>query len=119
MALILTPALEKETTKAEINRGYVFLVCSITALGGLLFGFDLVTISGAIPFLSQHFHLNDYDKGWAVGCINLGCIIGSLLGGRLSDTLGRKRLLIFCAILFAVTGVGTGWAADFKIYVIF
>jgi len=119
MAHIVTLAPEKETIKADINKGYVFLVCTITALGGVLFGFDLVTISGAIPFLSHHFQLSDFEKGWAVGCINLGCIIGSLLAGSLSDIWGRKKLLIFCAVLFTVTGVGTGWAADFNMYISF
>jgi SP family arabinose:H+ symporter-like MFS transporter len=119
MAHIVSLAQDTANIKADINKGYVFLVCTITALGGVLFGFDLVTISGAIQFLSSHFQLNDYEKGWAVGCINLGCIVGSLLAGWLSDKWGRKKLLIVCALLFAVTGFGTGWATSFNWYVFF
>lgn len=121
MALIVTTEKEKEskTAKAVVNKGYVFLVCAITALGGLLFGFDLVAISGAIPFLSEHFQLNEYEKGWAVGCINLGCVLGALAAGRLSDRWGRKKLLMLCATLFVITGVGTGWATEFNIYILF
>jgi SP family arabinose:H+ symporter-like MFS transporter len=117
MAHVALASPEKLQVKAEINKRYVFLVCTITALGGVLFGFDLVTIAGAIPFLSDHFQLDEYEKGWAVGCINLGCIIGSLLAGRLSDLWGRKKLLIFCAVLFAITGLGTGWASSFKMFI--
>ncbi|NLU90459.1 sugar porter family MFS transporter [Chitinophaga sp. Ak27] len=117
MAYVAISTLEKDTTKADINKRYVFLVCTITALGGVMFGFDLVTISGAIRFVGNHFQLSDYEKGWAVGCINLGCIIGSLLAGKLSDSWGRKKLLIFCAVLFAVTGVGTGLSVNFNMFV--
>lgn len=63
------------------------------------------------------FQLNEFQTGWAVGCINLGAAIGALIGGKLSDTLGRKKLLMLCAVLFAVTGVGTGWATSFPIFV--
>ncbi|TWF40362.1 SP family arabinose:H+ symporter-like MFS transporter [Chitinophaga polysaccharea] len=117
MAYVAISTLEKDTAVAEINKRYVFLVCAITALGGVLFGFDLVTISGAIQFVGNHFQLNDYEKGWAVGCINLGCIIGSILAGRLSDRWGRRKLLIFCAVLFIVTGVGTGFSVSFNMFV--
>jgi MFS transporter, SP family, arabinose:H+ symporter len=119
MAHIISLARDTSVAKADINKGYVFLICTITALGGVLFGFDLVTISGAIQFLSSHFELNDYEKGWAVGCINLGCIGGSLCAGWLSDRWGRKKLLILCAILFAITGIGTGWASSFNWFVSF
>lgn len=117
MAYVAVTTLETGTIKADINKRYVFLVCTITALGGVLFGFDLVTISGAIQFVGSHFQLSDYEKGWAVGCINLGCIIGSLLAGRLSDRWGRKKLLVFCAVLFAATGVGTGLAINFDMFI--
>jgi len=107
------------TAKAAVNKSYVFLLCVITALGGMLFGFDLVTISGAVRFLSSHFQLDALQTGWAVGCINLGCVVGSLLAGQLSDAWGRKKLLIACAVLFSITGVGTGWAGSFTWFVVF
>jgi sugar porter (SP) family MFS transporter len=119
MAHTLNIQDETVTIKAADNKRYVFLLCFITALGGMLFGFDLVTISGAVQFLSSHFHLNEYETGWAVGSINLGCIVGALLAGRLSDAYGRKKILIACALLFSITGIGTGWAGSFMSFIVF
>jgi sugar porter (SP) family MFS transporter len=84
-----------------------------------LFGYDLVIISGTVPFFTRHFGLNEFQTGWAVGCINLGCALGALLAGKLSDTLGRKKLLMGCALLFALTGFGTGWAGSFPVFILF
>ena len=90
----------------------MYLISAIAALGGVLFGFDLVIISGTVPFFTRVYQLNEFQTGWAVGCINLGAAIGALLAGKLSDSLGRQRLLMLCAVLFALTGAGTGWASE-------
>ncbi|WP_046243487.1 sugar porter family MFS transporter [Hymenobacter terrenus] len=103
----------------DYNFGYIYLVSAVVALGGLLFGFDLSIISGTVRFFSQHFQLDEYGTGWAVGCINIGSAVGALLAGKLSDSLGRKKLLLICALLFAVSGVGTGWASSFTWFVLF
>lgn len=101
MAVILPVASVDVSHVAVVNRNYVYLISAIAALGGVLFGFDLVIISGTVPFFTRHFSLNEFQTGWAVGCINLGAAIGALIGGKLSDTLGRKKLLMGCAVLFA------------------
>lgn len=119
MALISALPVESGSLKAKYNNVYIALVCIVAALGGLLFGFDLVIISGAVPFFSENFQLNALQQGQAVGCINLGAALGALLGGRLSNKWGRKKLLIVCAVLFAVTGIATGWATSFFLFIIF
>ncbi len=103
----------------SFNKKYVYLISAIAALGGVLFGFDLVIISGTVSFFSNHFQLNEFETGWAVGSINLGAAIGAVISGRLSNSLGRKKLLMICALLFAVTGIGTGWAANFPMFICF
>lgn len=119
MAIIVPQTSTQALEQVAFNRTYVYLICTVTAFGGLLFGFDLVNISGTIPFFTQAFRLSEFQTGWAVGCINLGCVAGALLAGKLSDLLGRKRLLILCAFLFAFTGVGTGWASTFDLFIFF
>ena len=119
MAMILSDTRKPSVAGVSYNRGYVYRTSTITALGGLLFGYDLVIISGTVPFFTQQFNLNEFQTGWAVGCINLGCVLGSLLAGKLSDVLGRKKLLFICAFLFALTGVCTGWAATFSLFIFF
>ena len=103
--------------QTSYNSTYVYLVSIVVALGGVLFGFDLVIISGTVQSFTNYFQLNEVSTGWAVGCINVGAAIGALIAGKLSDTLGRKRLLIACAFLFAVTGVATGWATSFTFFI--
>lgn len=105
--------------KAVYRRRYLYLVCSIASLGGVLFGFDLVIISGTIPFFTKYFQLSEAGVGWAVGCINLGSALGALIAGRLSESLGRKKLLLLCAFLFALTGAGTGWAGNISVFIFF
>ncbi len=119
MAVIIQSAPIAITESYTFNKNYVYLISAIAALGGVLFGFDLVIISGTVSFFSSHFALNEFQTGFAVGCINLGAAIGALIGGKLSDTIGRKKLLMICAVLFALTGVGTGWAGSFPLFISF
>lgn len=101
------------------NLTYVWLICLVAAMGGLLFGYDWVVIGGAKPFFEKYFALSsDAQIGWANSCALLGCLIGSLLSGMLSDWLGRKRLLLVSAFLFAVSSVLTGWAGTFTLFVV-
>lgn len=100
--------------KAKINLGYVIFLASTAALGGLLFGFDIAIITGAGPFLTQHFHLSDLSLGWAFSSLLFGCVIGSTAAGRLTDFYGRKRILLWVAALFAATSVATGVAPRWR-----
>lgn len=101
------------------NKAYIYLISLVATLGGLLFGFDLVIISGTVSSFTDFFGLDEFQKGWAVGCLNLGCAAGALIAGKLSDSIGRKKLLLLCAFLFAITGFGTGWATTFPLFVTF
>ena len=110
---------DNQIPKYKINYRFIIPISIVISLGGLLFGFDLSIISGTVSAFSAHFNLQDAGIGLSVGCINIGAAIGSLLAGKLSDSLGRKKALLFCALLFAITGVGTGWAANFAVFIIF
>lgn len=104
--------------KAEYHYGYIWLISVVAALGGLLFGWDWVVIGGAKPFFERYFELRDPALvGWANSCALIGCLVGALIAGALSDKLGRKRLLMVAALLFAVTSVGNGLANTFPVFV--
>jgi sugar porter (SP) family MFS transporter len=85
---------------------YVLRVAGVAALGGLLFGYDTAVIAGAIGFLQERFQLDAAGKGWAASCTLLGCMCGAALAGTLSDHLGRKRVLLLAAVLFAISALG-------------
>ena len=102
----------------QYNARYVWTLSAVAALGGLLFGYDFVVIGGAKPFYESYFRLDSQQLvGWANSCALLGCLVGSILSGVGSGRLGRKKLLIFSAILFAVSSVLTGWAQTFASFV--
>jgi SP family xylose:H+ symportor-like MFS transporter len=91
----------------------------VAALGGLLFGYDTGVINGAIGPLKAHFQLDATWEGWATGCALLGCAIGAGLAGMLSDRFGRKKVLIFAAVMFLISAIGTAVPPTIGIFVIF
>ena len=102
-----------------LRTGYILGVSLAGALGGLLFGYDWVVIGGAKPFYEQFFHLTEASqRGWAMSCALIGCLLGALAAGGLSDRYGRKKLLIVSAIVFAVSSIGTAMANTFAGFVL-
>lgn len=100
------------------SRAPLIVAASVSTLGGLLFGYDNIVISGAIGYLSQLFHLNAAGIGWAAGCALVGCIVGCALAGTVADALGKKKGLALCAICFALSSVGMMFAANLHQFVI-
>ena len=104
---------------ANLRLGYLWTIAFVAALGGLLFGYDWVVIGGAKPFYEVYFHLTSEALiGWANSCALLGCFAGSLVAGSAADKIGRKKLLIISALLFAVSSVLTGWAHAFSAFIL-
>ncbi len=80
---------------------------SVSAVGGFIFGYDLSIIAGASLFLKEEFLLTPFWLGFAVSSAVIGCIIGPLAGGGLTDRWGRKKALYLCAVLFGISAIGT------------
>ncbi len=98
-------------------RGYLAIAATLSCLGGLLFGYDNIVISGAIHYLSLHFQLNAAGTGWAAGCALVGCIAGSATAGTIADYLGQKKALAACAACFGLSSVGIWFARDLQQFV--
>jgi SP family sugar porter-like MFS transporter len=100
---------------------YVWMICLVAAMGGLLFGYDWVVIGGAKPFYEPFFGLTGdgqaWRAGWAMSSALAGCLAGALLSGALSDRLGRKRLLVGAALLFTVSAVWTALANTYDAFI--
>jgi MFS transporter, SP family, arabinose:H+ symporter len=78
-----------------MNRNpYIILVSLIAAFGGLLFGFDIAIFSGTIPFIKPYYNLTDAQLGWTGSSLYVGCMIGALITGYVTDKFGRKPPLI-------------------------
>ncbi|WP_452224005.1 sugar porter family MFS transporter [Lacinutrix chionoecetis] len=87
---------------------FLLLIAAVSALGGLLFGYDTGVINGAQFYLTEHFSLSDGLKGWVVGSALLGCFFGAIVAGPLSIKIGRKWSLIISAVLFTLSAYGSG-----------
>lgn len=118
MPVTATPT-GREPALARVNLGYLLRICLVATLGGFLFGYDTGVISGAIEFLTAHFDLTVVMKGWASGCVLLGCAAGVLIVGPFSDKFGRKKALGLAACLFLVSGLGTALPRDIWTFILF
>ncbi len=96
-------------TKPATSR-FVTMVSAISALAGLLFGYDTGVISGAILFVRKDFLLSTFQEEIVVSAVLLGAVAGAAFGGKLADALGRRKLLIQVAILFVIGAIGTALA---------
>ncbi len=96
---------------------YMLLISLVAALGGMMFGFDIAIVSGAAPFVQNHFRLNELKLGWGVGSLLIGCMLGAMVAGRVADVFGRKRTLLSIALVFAFTSVLTAVAPQFSFFV--
>ncbi|TWU60218.1 D-xylose-proton symporter [Rubripirellula tenax] len=91
------------------DRHYLWTICLVAALGGLLFGYDWVVIGGAKPFYEPYFAITDnpWMQGWTMSSALVGCLIGAVISGAAADRIGRKRFLVIAAALFVVSALGS------------
>lgn len=85
---------------------YPWLIATVAATAGLLFGYDIAVINGALVFLKQQWDLSGFGTEVAASSLLFGCVLGAAVGGVLSDRFGRRRVLMLCAILFGVSALG-------------
>jgi sugar porter (SP) family MFS transporter len=107
-------------TSKDFNRSFVYAICFVSAMGGLLFGYDWVVIGGAKPFYELYFNLTGKPdlQGWTMSVALLGCLIGAVTAGFLADRYGRKKMLIAAAVLFVVSGYATGAVSTFSFFIL-
>ncbi|WP_346029244.1 sugar porter family MFS transporter [Arthrobacter citreus] len=88
----------------------VIAVTVAAAVGGLLFGFDTAVINGAVDAIGEEFTLSPGVLGFTVAITLLGCAVGAWFAGQLADRLGRKKVMVAAAILFAANSIGSAYA---------
>jgi sugar porter (SP) family MFS transporter len=96
----------------------IYVIAIIAAMGGLLFGFDTGVISGAIPFFQQDFRIDDSFVEIITSAGLVGAILGAAFSGKLTDRIGRRKIILGAAIIFIVGAIGSGIASGVWILVI-
>lgn len=107
-----------ESVKTDYNRGFIYFICLISAMGGLLFGYDWVVIGGAKPFYEAFFGISDNpgQQGLAMSIALAGCLVGAMVCGSLADRIGRRPLLLISALIFLVSAYATGAFNTFTLF---
>lgn len=102
------------------NKTFVYFICLVSAMGGLLFGYDWVVIGGAKIFYEQYFSIADSPamQGLAMSIALAGCLVGAMTAGMLADRLGRKPLLLLSALIFVLTAYDTGAFSVFAYFLL-
>ena len=96
------------------KKSSVTLIAFVVSLGGFLFGFDAGIISGVMSYAGPEFNLNDLQSGWVVSSPSFAAMIAMLISGRLSDVVGRKKILIVVAFLYAISAVFSAYASSYE-----
>jgi len=104
--------------QAGRNLWFLVIAASVSSLGGFLFGYDNIVISGAIGYLAKSFNLDAAGIGWAAGCALVGCLAGSAGSGWLADRIGLKMSLMICAFCFASSSVGVFFSYSLNQFVV-
>lgn len=93
----------------KISSGFIYF---FGAFAGILFGYDIGVMTGALPFLRHDWNLQDNAGviGWITSSVMLGAIFGGALAGQLSDRLGRRKMILISAIIFVVGSILSGIA---------
>lgn len=107
--------------KTNFNKQFILGITLVSAMGGLLFGYDWVVIGGAKPFYERFFDITSlpYLQGWAMSSALIGCLFGAMFSGWFSDRYGRKLPLIAAAALFTISAIGTGAVNQFTPFIIY
>lgn len=100
------------------SKGFLYFICAVSAMGGLLFGYDWVVIGGAKPFYELYFGISSSPvmQGVAMSTALIGCLVGAMVAGAAADRFGRKPLLTTAAVLFTVSAIATGLFNDFTLF---
>lgn len=100
-----------------MNIRYTVKIASIVSLGGFLYGFDASVISGVIGYVGSQYNLSTIEQGWVVSSTTFAAMFSMLTAGSISTVFGRKKVLIYVAVLYALSAIGSALAPTYELLV--
>lgn len=102
------------------QNSFLSTIVLVSTFGGLLFGYDTGVINGALPYMSEadQLNLNSFTEGLIVSSLLLGAAFGAVFGGRLSDYIGRRKSILYLAVLFFIATLGCTLAPNITVMAI-
>lgn len=101
----MTPIDKKPVAGSNL---YLWFVCLVAGAGGILFGYDVIVVSGTNAQVTELFSFTPAQQGFYVSCVLLGCAIGSFASGFVSDAIGRKSLIVIASVLIFISAIWSG-----------
>jgi MFS transporter, SP family, sugar:H+ symporter len=99
----------------QYRTGRVVVLAGTAAMGGFLFGFDSAVINGANSAIADTFDLGSAEMAFVVSIALIGSAVGAWFAGQLADALGRRRVMLVAALLFAVSAIGTAFPPNVEV----
>lgn len=98
---------------------FIYQCTMVAAIGGLLFGYDTAVVAGAIGYIEEKYQLSAAMTGWAASCALIGCMLGAMIAGGLSDKLGRRKVLMISGWAFALSSIGIMFPLGLNAFIFF
>ncbi|MCM3773875.1 sugar porter family MFS transporter [Priestia aryabhattai] len=104
----------------QVNQNaFLGTIVLVSTFGGLLFGYDTGVINGALPYMAKALNLNSYTEGLIASALLFGAALGAVFGGRLSDYMGRRKNILYLAVLFFISTLGCTLAPNIPVMISF
>jgi major inositol transporter-like SP family MFS transporter len=110
-------APDREPVDVTSRRRFIRNVAAVSAIGGMLFGYDTGVISGALLYLKPDLRLDATQEGLVTSVLLLGAAAGAVVGGRVADAIGRRKALVIAAAVFIIGALGSAVTPDYPILI--
>lgn len=101
------------------NSKYLYWITFVAINGGLLFGLNMASISGATDMIQMKFSLTESGLGMVTGTMMLGCLLGALFTGSIAEKWGRKKTMLLTAVLFIISTLGCAFSNSLGMLIFF
>jgi sugar porter (SP) family MFS transporter len=102
-----------------MNNRYLYWITFVAINGGLLFGLNMAGIAGATDMIKGEFSLTDSGLGTVAALLTIGCLIGALFTGNFTEKYGRKNVMIFTAVVYIISALGSALSTSSAMLTIF